>query len=331
MHDDERNDPGTIPALAALGAVGAPVTWYAQPPGRKTPGKNEGAHMSGHTNLRLHDKVAVITGGCSGIGLATVELFVAEGARVVIADINDHRGGELAQRLGNHAHYQHCDVTDEAQIAATMQAAVDKFGRLDIVFNNAGAGGARETIEEMTGELWDRTQSLLLRSVALGMRYAVPFMKERGGAIVNTSSIAALQAGAAPIAYSAAKAGVLHLSHVAAAELSRYGIRVNAICPGFMLTEIFTSSFGISDNAAAEANANLRALSPYAQPLAVPGTPDHIAQACLYLASDASAFVTGTHIVVDGGITVGPRSSWDPNTPSPIFDLMQKALEGSAT
>ena len=278
---------------------------------------------------RLDNKVAVITGGCSGIGLATVELFVAEGARVLIADIQDGRGQALAARLGDAVRFQHCDVTDEAQIAATMQAAVTQFGALDIVFNNAGAGGARETIEEMTGELWDRTQALLLRSVALGMRYAVPHMKERGGAIVNTSSVSALEAGAAPIAYSAAKAAVLHLSKLAAAELARYRIRVNAICPGFILTDIFTSSLGMSDNAAAQANAGLQALSPYAQPLAMPGSPEHIAQACLYLASDAASFVTGTHLVVDGGLTIGPRSSWDPNTPSVVYDLLRRAADAT--
>jgi NAD(P)-dependent dehydrogenase (short-subunit alcohol dehydrogenase family) len=280
--------------------------------------------------MRLSNKIAVITGGCSGIGLATVELFVAEGARVVIADIQDARGEALAARLGEAAFYQHCDVTDEAQIKALMQAAVDRFGGLDIVFNNAGAGGARETIEELTGDLWDRTQALLLRSVVLGMRYAVPHMRARGGgAIVNTSSVSALEAGAAPLAYSACKAAVLHLSKLAAAELARYGIRVNAICPGFMLTEIFTSSVGLSDNAAAQANAGLAAISPHAQPLAIPGSPAHIAQACLYLASDAAAFVTGTHLVVDGGLTIGPRSSWDPNAPSVIYDLLQKAAEAT--
>ncbi len=280
--------------------------------------------------MRLSNKIAVITGGCSGIGLATVDLFVAEGARVVIADIQDARGEALAARLGDAVRYQHCDVTDEAQIQALMQSAVDHFGGLDIVFNNAGAGGARETIEELTGELWDRTQALLMRSVVLGMRYAVPHMRARGGgAIVNTSSVSALEAGAAPLAYSACKAAVLHLSKLAAAEVSRYGIRVNAICPGFMLTEIFTSSVGLSDNAAAQANAGLRAISPHAQPLAIPGAPEHIAQACLYLASEAAAFVTGTHLVVDGGLTIGPRSSWDPNAPSVIYDLLQKAAEAT--
>ena len=275
---------------------------------------------------RLTDKIAVITGGCSGIGLATVELFVAEGARVVIGDIQDDRGAELAARFGDRVHYQHCDVMQEQQIEALMDSAVTHFGALHIVFNNAGSGGARERIEDLTGELWDRTHALLLRSVALGIRYAVPHMREHGGAIVNTASVAALEAGNAPLAYSVAKAGVLHLSKVAAAELSRYNIRVNAICPGFMLTEIFTSTYGMTSNAAAQANASLRAVSPFAQPLAIPGTPDHIAQACLYLASDAAAFVTGTHLVVDGGLTIGPRSSWDANAPSVIYDLLQNAV-----
>ena len=278
---------------------------------------------------KLDEKVAVITGGCSGIGLATVRLFLEEGARVVIADIADSRGAELARDFGARVHYQRCDVTDEAAIAATMGAAVERFGSLDILFNNAGAGGARESIEDMTGDLWDRTQTLLLRSVALGIRYAVPHMRAKGGAIVNTASIAALQAGAAPIAYSAAKAGVLHLSKVAAAELARYKIRVNAICPGFIMTEIFTSGMGISGEAATQANAELRELSPHAQPLGIVGAPEHVAQAALYFASDATAFVTGTHVVVDGGLTVGPRGSWDPKAPSIVKNLIEKAKQNS--
>ena len=275
---------------------------------------------------RLNNKVAVITGGCSGIGRATVDLFLAEGARVIIADIQDERGAALAAAHPGQAHYQRCDVTDEAQIAATMQAAVDVFGALDIVFNNAGAGGALETIEDMSARLWDQTQVLLLRSVAMGIRHAVPHMKARGGAIVNTASVAAFEAGDAPIAYSVAKAGVVHLSLVAAAELARYGIRVNAVCPGFMLTDIFTTSYGISGNAAAQAKAGMEAASPQAQPLAIPGAPSHIAEACLYLASDAAAFVTGTHLLVDGGLTIGPRHSWDPATPSGIRSVLEKAM-----
>ena len=277
---------------------------------------------------RLDNKVAVITGGCSGIGLATAELFVAEGARVLIADIQDERGQALAARLGDAARYQHCDVTDEAQIAATMQAVMDGFGALDIVFNNAGAGGARETIEEMTGELWDRTQALLLRSVALGMRYAVPHMKARGGAIVNTSSVSALEAGAAPIAYSAAKAAVLHLSKLAAAELGALPHQGERDLPWLHPDKCLHQQPGnVRTTRRRRRMPGCGRFPPHAQPLAMPGSPEHIAQACLYLASDAAAFVTGTHLVVDGGLTIGPRSSWDPNTPSVVYDLLRKAAE----
>ncbi len=281
---------------------------------------------------RLDDKVAVITGGCSGIGLATVELFASEGASVMVADVQDEKGAALVARLGGKVAYQHCDVTSEEQIAALMQAASGRFGRIDILFNNAGAPGAVETIEEMTGALWDLTHSVLLRAVALGMRYAVPHMKARGGAIVNTASIAAFTTGAAPAAYSAAKAGVVQLSRVAAAELARYGIRVNAICPGFVVTDIFTSALRGLDlpRESLDHVANtLRQAAPHAQPVKLAGAPEHVAQACLYLASDASAFVTGTQLVVDGGVTIGPRTSWDPDMVSPIRQIIEGALAGS--
>lgn len=262
---------------------------------------------------RLDGKVAVITGASSGIGLGTVELFVAEGAHVLAADINDAAGAALEDRFPGKVRFQHCDVTSEADIAATMQACADAFGGLDILFNNAGAGGSPLTIEEMTGEAWDFTFSLLLRSVALGMRYATPFMKARGGgAIVNTASIAGLQAGMGPIAYSAAKAGVIHLSKVGAAQLSRHNIRVNAICPGLILTNIFTATQEIPDGLKDQIKGEMRQNAPNAQPVKKPGEPNDIAEACLFLASDASAFVTGTHILVDGGMLVGPRQSWDP-------------------
>jgi NAD(P)-dependent dehydrogenase (short-subunit alcohol dehydrogenase family) len=275
---------------------------------------------------RLQGKVAVVTGGASGIGRATVELFVEEGAHVILADVQDAAGGEIERRFQGRVAYRHCDVTSEADIAAAIQAAVDTYGGLDILFNNAGAGGARERIDEMTGDAWDRTQALLLRSVALGMRYAVPPMRARGGgAIVNTASIAGLQAGFGPIAYSTAKAAVIHLTKAGAAELAQFGIRVNAICPGYILTNIFAASAGIPAAAAPGVNAALAHIAPMAQPVAKPGNPRHIADACLYLASDAAAFVTGTHLVVDGGITIGPRTAWDPDTPSPIRDLLERA------
>ena len=276
---------------------------------------------------RLDGKIAVVTGGCSGIGRATVERFVAEGGRVLLADINDDAGGEIARGFGEVVRYRHCDVMQEADIAATMQAAVDAFGGLDIVFNNAGAGGAPLPIEEMTGEAWDATQALLLRSVALGIRYAVPHLRARGGgAIVNTASIAGLHAGYSRIAYAVAKAGVVHLTKVAAADLARYRIRVNAICPGYIMTNIFNASIGASGEAAARVDAALRETAPDVQPVRIPGSPRHIADACVFLASDEAEFVNGTHLVVDGGLTIGPRSAWDPQTPSPIRAAMAGAL-----
>ena len=262
---------------------------------------------------RLAGKVAVITGGASGIGRGTVQRFVAEGAKVLIADIRDAEGQALADELGANAAYHRCDVLREADIEATMAKTVEVFGGLDILFNNAGAGGSRETLAEMTGEAWDFTQNLLLRSVALGIHYAIPHMKARnGGAIVNTASIAGTQAGAGPIAYSVAKAGVIHLTKVAAAELARDRIRVNAICPGLILTEIFTPPDMVPPAMAQMIKAGMRQTAPDAQPLERAGEPLDIANAALFFSSDESAFVTGVSMLVDGGMHVGPRQAWDP-------------------
>jgi NAD(P)-dependent dehydrogenase (short-subunit alcohol dehydrogenase family) len=265
---------------------------------------------------RLKDKIAVITGAASGIGRGTVELFVAEGCKVLAADIQDEQGRELERRFNGQVKYHRCDVTNEDDIKATMQAAKDAFGGLDILFNNAGAGGSPNTIEDMTGEAWDRSMNLLLRSVALGTRYAIPFMKERGGgSIINTASVAALQAGMGPLAYSVAKAGVVHLTTVSAAQLGRSEIRVNAICPGLILTGIFAAgakAMGAPDTMLDQINAGMKQMAPDAQPIPKGGVPADIAKACLYFASDDSEFVTGTHLVVDGGMTTGPRQAWDP-------------------
>jgi NAD(P)-dependent dehydrogenase (short-subunit alcohol dehydrogenase family) len=187
------------------------------------------------------------------------------------------------------------------------------------LFSTTRAPSARASIDEITGEDWDRTQALLLRSMALGIRHAATHMKARGGgAVVNTASISGLQAGYAPIAYSVAKAGVIHLTKVAAAELARHAIRVNAICPGFILTDIFTAGAGIRGAAAEGVQSELARSASQAQPVRKPGSPRHIADACVFLASNEAEFVTGTHLVVDGGITIGPRHAWDPDTPSPI-------------
>jgi NAD(P)-dependent dehydrogenase (short-subunit alcohol dehydrogenase family) len=284
---------------------------------------------------RLKDKVAVVTGAASGIGLGTVELFVAEGAKVIAADVQDDKGVALERRFNGQVKYVHCDVTREEDIAATMAAAKAHFGALDILFNNAGAGGAPNTIEDMTGEAWDRTMGLLLRSVALGMRYAIPFMKERGGgSIINTASVAALQAGMGPIAYSTAKAGVVHLTTVAAAQLGRAKIRVNAICPGFIRTDIFGAGMraaGMNDEMVKMVTKGMFDAQSDAQPIPKAGLPEDIANMCLFFASDESRFVTGTHIQVDGGITVGPRHSWDPEEQQRRMAMRAQAMQQAAS
>jgi len=271
---------------------------------------------------RLEGKVAVITGGVSGIGLGTVELFVAEGAQVVAADIQDEKGAMLEQRFPGKVRYAHCDVTKEAEIKAAIDLAAAEFGGLDILFNNAGISDAMRSIGEIDADTWNWIFEILVRGPALGLKHAAPLMVARGGgSIINTASIAGLQAGYGPIAYSSAKAAVIHMSRVAAAQLSPQKIRVNAICPGLIATSIFGASFGLPRAVADQMAALVVENAAKVQPIPKAGLPDDIAQAALYLASDASAFVTGTHLVVDGGITVGSRHAWDQSGPSPFAEL----------
>lgn len=271
--------------------------------------------------MRFAGKRAVVTGGASGIGRATALRLAAEGAEVWIGDIDETGGRGLAETSNGRIHFLRTDVLRAEDIEALM-VAVDAAGGIDIVFNNAGAGGSREKIDAISPGDWDRTQALLLRSVALGIRYAAPLMGARsGGAIINTSSIAALQTGAAPTAYSVAKAGVLHLTRLAAADLARLGIRVNAVCPGFITTNIFTSALGIEGEKRDLVNGAIAQLAGDVQPVQRAGRAGDIAAAVAYLASDDAGFVTGTHLVVDGGMTIGPRHSWDANAPSPFAAL----------
>lgn len=275
---------------------------------------------------RLQDRIAFVTGACSGIGRATVERFVAEGARVLAADIQDDEGAALEKRFGGALRYARCDVTRPEQVERALARAAETFGGIDIVFNNAGAGGERGGLEELTIEGFDATIALLLRSVVAGTKYALPHLKARGGgAIVNTSSISALASGYAPIAYSTAKAAVLHFTKLAAADLARHRIRVNAVVPGFIATRIFGTAVGLDRDAAQGVAALLEARAGAMQPAGRTGRPEDIAEAVLYLASDAAGFVTGTHLVVDGGITVGTRASWDPQSLSPIAQLLGQA------
>lgn len=277
--------------------------------------------------MRFAGKVAVVTGAASGIGKATVLKLAGEGAYVFAADIDEAGGSALAEQSNGKIAFVRCDVTKPADIEALMNTAAAKAGGIDIVFNNAAAGGDRAPIDEISPEGWDRTMDLVLKSVAMGIRYAAPHMKGRastkngGASIVNTASVAALGAGYSPIAYAVAKAGVLHLSKIAATDLARYGIRVNAICPGFINTNIFTASLEVPDESKEAAKAIIAGMSEAAQPVARGGQPEDIANAVAYLASEESSFMTGTHMLVDGGLTIGQRHAWDPEAPG-LFDAL---------
>lgn len=268
---------------------------------------------------RLDGKVAVVTGAASGIGLATLERFVEEGARVIAADLREEAGRGLEERFPGVVCFARCDVVRLEELKAAIDLAPARFGRLDVLFSNAGAAGSRGGVETFDPAGWDHTQALLLRSVAAGAAYAVPHMKRGGsGSIVNTSSISALEAGWAPVAYSVAKAGVLHFTRMAAAELSAHRIRINAILPGFIATRIFGNALGLGHDEAGRMAEAVAAGSGPINPIGRSGQPRDIAEAALYLASDAAGFVTGTHLVVDGGITLGPRHAWDPGVPGPL-------------
>jgi len=276
--------------------------------------------------MRFLDKTVIVTGAASGIGAAATALFAGEGATVFASDIDVAGGEKLARETPGDVRFVECDVCDPAAIKALMDHAAQETGGIDTLFNNAGAGGARESIAEIEPEAWDRTMDLLLRSVAMGIRYAVPHMKGRKGAsIVNVSSVAAVGPGYSPTTYAVAKAGVLHLTKCAATDLAQFAIRVNAVQPGFINTNIFTATMDIPDAAKEQAKAMIAQMSSNAQPVARGGQSDDIAQAVAFLASEQAGFMTGASMVVDGGITLGPRHSWDPEEAGAFEALM--ALE----
>ncbi len=255
---------------------------------------------------QLDGKVAVITGGASGIGERSARLFVEEGARVVIADMQEDRGREVARSLRGSALFQHAEVSREEDVREAVEAALREFGRLDCIFNNAGFGGALGPVAETPVDEFDLTFAVLVRGVFLGMKYAAPVMLGQGsGCMINTASVAGLRAGFGPHAYSAAKAAVIQLTRSVAMELAEGGVRVNCICPGFIATPLSTNTVGGRDSAVEAAKPDFIS----SQPLQRAGVPEDIASAALWLASDASAFVTGEAIVVDGGLVAGRRWS----------------------
>lgn len=272
----------------------------------------------------LTGKIAIITGAASGIGLAGVEVFVEAGAKVVAADLQDEKGAALEARFGaDKVVYQSCDVTDQSALQALMQRATDTFGGLDVLWNNAGHGGTPTGVEDLDLAGYDMTMDLLLKSVFAGTHYATPHMIARGGgSVVNTSSISAVCAGYAPITYSVAKKAVAHFSKLAAAELAKHQIRVNSILPGFIATSIFGASLGLSRDQADQMAEMVAQNGGSMQPIGRIGKGEDIARMAAFLASDAAGFITGGEFLVDGGMTVGPRHSWNESDGGPLLDAL---------
>jgi NAD(P)-dependent dehydrogenase (short-subunit alcohol dehydrogenase family) len=246
---------------------------------------------------RLDGKVAIVTGGASGIGAATVRRFVAEGAYVAVADVNDALGEALARSLGEHAAFAHTDVTSLTDLEATVRFAVERWGGLDVIHNNAAATGGGY-VGEMAPEAWRWSLDVMLNGVFHGMRAAIPAMLARGGgSIVTTSSVEGLFGEPMSAPYCAAKAAVINLTRTVALEYGRRNIRANCICPGAVdtpLLALLSEVGGRSKEAMGAQHAIGRILRP-----------DEIANVALFLASDESSAITGAAIVADGGLTAG--------------------------
>ena len=257
--------------------------------------------------MRLQGKVAVITGGASGIGAATVRRFVAEGCRVVIGDIQRGPGEAFAAQFGDAVVFAVCDVTQEAQVAALVDLAVSRFGALDILFNSAGIVGAVGPVDTTPADEWKASIDVLLNGVFYGMKHAARVMKPRGsGSIISMASTAGVMGGLGPHAYAAAKHAVVGMTKNVGAELCRFGIRVNAIAAASMATPMVANVLTGDPGAIEEAKRILAAASPLRDR---PGLAEDVANAALWLASDESGYTTGHTLTTDAGITIGATTT----------------------
>lgn len=245
---------------------------------------------------KLDDRVAIVTGAGSGIGRATALLFADEGAKVVVADWHEEEGGRVAAEIGEAGVFVKVDVSQPQQVEAMVRTAVEKFGRLDVIFNNAGIEGEQAPTADCTLENWERVIGVNLTGTFLGMKYAIPAMlKNGGGVIINNASVAGIVGFPGIPAYAASKGGVVLMTKTVALEYAKEGIRANVICPGVIWTpmvERFTAG-----------SEETRAILEASEPIGRFGQPEEVARLALFLASDDSSFCTGAPFVVDGGMT----------------------------
>lgn len=257
--------------------------------------------------MRLSNKVALITGGTSGIGRRTAELFAEQGAAIVLCGRRDDLGQQVADGIGDKAVFVQADILEEAEIQQAVSTALDRFGRLDILFNNAGGPAPPGEIASIDTVDFDNAVDLILRGVFLGIKHAAPIMKaQRGGAIISNASVAAFLGGyATSHIYSALKAAVVQLSKSVALELAEHNVRVNTVSPGAIATGIFARGAGMNSTEADNTAPRMREALTKAQPIPRAGLPDDVANAVAFLASDEAAFITGRDLVIDGGATAG--------------------------
>ena len=262
---------------------------------------------------RLKDKVAIITGATSGIGYRTAEIFADEGARLLLAARREDKGKALADKLGGDVHFVKTDVTKEEDIKAMINAAVDRWGRVDCLFNNASSGSPGDPVDQLSFEQFQTAMDLQAGSVFLGIKYAVAVMKQNGGgSIINNASIAGIGVGYGSMLYSAGRAAVIHMTRCLAIELGEFRIRLNCISPGGVMTPIFLGAKQkeLSEEETQAMVDRLAKVYDEQIPLRRAGKPDDIAWAAVYLAADESQHVSGENMIVDAGTSLGRNKQY---------------------
>jgi NAD(P)-dependent dehydrogenase (short-subunit alcohol dehydrogenase family) len=276
----------------------------------------------------LSGKVAIVTGGSSGIGERIVELFVEQGARVVVAARRQEEGHALAKRLG--VHFIRTDVSNEADVKAMVEQTVGWFGRVDCLVNNAGVPSPMVSIAEIDVATIDHLLAVNVRGVLLGIKHVAPVMLSQGaGSIINIGSVAGLRGGASGHIYSATKAAVHSITRSAGAELGEKGIRVNSIVPGGVVTGIFAKAAGVEGAKADRLMDIVKGALTSSQPIPRAGMPEDIARAAVFLAGDGSSFINGQDIVVDGGMTSVTRG-WSASAKGRA-DMSKRLKEAAAS